>query len=167
MHDAPPASDSPAARAHKSRVLPLIGAVRLCKAFLLVLLGTGALKLLHRDVGEQVTRWITDLGLDPGGRFVSDLIEKLGLLSDRQLKEISLGAFFYAGLMTLEGVGLLLRKTWAEYLTVIMTASLLPLEILELYHRLTPARIVVLLINLAIVVYLVWRIRHDRQQLHP
>jgi uncharacterized membrane protein (DUF2068 family) len=61
-----------------------------------------------------------------------------------------------------EGVGLALRKTWAEYLTIISTASLLPLEVYEIAKRADAARIVVLLANIAIVVYLVMEVRRTR-----
>lgn len=163
MHEASPGDDPAPAKPHKSRVLWLIGAEKLFKAVCLLLLGTGALRLVHRDVGEQLTEWISQLRLDPDGHYLRALIERAGLLTDRQLKEISIGAFCYAALLTLEGVGLVLRKTWAEYFTTFMTASLLPLEILELYRRPTAVRIGVLVINVAIVVYLIYRIRRERR----
>lgn len=163
MHDARAANDHPSARVHKSRVLWLIGAEKLFRAGCLLLLGTGALRLLHRDVAAELTRWITEMRLDPDGWQLRGLIEKVGLLNDRQLKEISIGAFCYAALLTLEGVGLLLRKTWAEYFTTIMTASLLPLEILELHRRPTLVRATVLAVNVVIVVYLIYRIRRERR----
>ena len=54
------------------------------------------------------------------------------------------------------------EKRWAEWLTVIITASLIPIEIYEIWRQPTAARIVVLLINLAIVGYLLYRIRAQR-----
>jgi uncharacterized membrane protein (DUF2068 family) len=61
-----------------------------------------------------------------------------------------------------EGVGLALRKRWAEYLTIISTASLLPLEVYEIAKGASPAKILVLLANIAIVVYLVIEVRRTR-----
>jgi uncharacterized membrane protein (DUF2068 family) len=61
-----------------------------------------------------------------------------------------------------EGVGLALRKRWAEYLTIVSTASLLPLEVYEIAKRPDAARIVVLLANIAIVAYLVIEVRRTR-----
>jgi len=58
-----------------------------------------------------------------------------------------------------EGIGLLLRRRWAEYFTIIMTALFLPLEIYEIVEKVTLTRVVVLIINAAIVWYLVQRVR--------
>jgi uncharacterized membrane protein (DUF2068 family) len=67
-----------------------------------------------------------------------------------------LGAVFlvYAAVEGIEAVGLWLTKRWAEYLTFIVTASLLPFEIYELANKLSPFKIVAFLINIAVVVYL-------------
>ena len=146
-----------------SRLLLLIGAFKLCKAGLLVLMGVGALRLLHRDVAEQLTDWITQIRVDPHSRYLHAAIARLGLLDDHKLRQISFGLFFYASLLTLEGVGLCLRKRWAEYFTIGMTTSLVPLEILELTHRVTAVRAGLLLVNLLIVAYLV-RLLRRRQQ---
>jgi uncharacterized membrane protein (DUF2068 family) len=62
-----------------------------------------------------------------------------------------------------EGTGLLLGKRWAEYFTVIATSSFIPLEIYEIARRVDEARIVLLLINIAIVIYLVLELYRDRQ----
>ncbi len=146
-----------------SRLLRLIGAFKLFKALLLVLVGTGALRLLHHDVAEQLTDWITQIRADPHSRYLHAAIAKLGVLDDHKLREIGFGSFFYASLLTLEGVGLCLRKRWAEYFTVGMTTSLVPLEIIELAHRVTPIRVALLLVNVVIVGYLIFVLRRDRR----
>jgi uncharacterized membrane protein (DUF2068 family) len=71
------------------------------------------------------------------------------------------GTFVYAALLLTEGTGLLLRKRWAEYFTIITTAGLIPLEVYEISRHLTAAKVVVLLINVAIVLYLVARVRRS------
>jgi uncharacterized membrane protein (DUF2068 family) len=80
-------------------------------------------------------------------------------VSPRQLRELSFGTFFYAGLFATEGVGLLMRKRWAEYFTIITTGALLPLEVFELTRRFTATRLVVLIVNALIVWYLARRVR--------
>jgi uncharacterized membrane protein (DUF2068 family) len=62
----------------------------------------------------------------------------------------------YALLEGAEAVGLWYQKRWAEYLTFIATTALLPLEIYELTHRLSPLKIVTLIINVAVVAYLLY-----------
>ncbi len=70
-------------------------------------------------------------------------------------------AFFYAAIFLIEGVGLYLRKHWAEYMVLISTGSLLPVEFYELYLRLAWWKFAVLLGNLLIVAYLIHRITLD------
>ncbi|HET7296266.1 MAG TPA: DUF2127 domain-containing protein, partial [Gemmatimonadales bacterium] len=79
----------------------------------------------------------------------------------RRLKEISAGTFFYAALLLTEGTGLLLARRWAEYFTVIVTGSFIPLEVYELAKRITLTRLSVIGINVAIVWYLVVRLRRE------
>ena len=143
--------------------LLLIGLFKLAKAILLIAVGIGAIRLLHKDIAETVTHWVNILRVDPDNRFIHRLLEKVFAVTPKQLKELSAGTFFYAALLLTEGVGLLLRKHWAEYFTVITTATLLPLEIYELVERLTAAKVAVLIINIAIVWYLVVRLRAGRR----
>jgi uncharacterized membrane protein (DUF2068 family) len=80
-------------------------------------------------------------------------------VTPKQLKELSVGTFFYAGLFAIEGIGLLMRKRWAEYFTIITTSGLIPLEIYEMTRHFTATKVVVLVVNLLIVLYLVSRVR--------
>ena len=144
----------PRDRAHPM-ALRLIAAFKLLKASLLVAFGIGALRLLHRDVEEIVTRWVTELRMDPQNRFIHALLVRAAGIDDHMLRRIGLGTFFYAALLLTEGVGLWLEKRWAEYLTVILTGSFLPLEIYELTRRVNATRATILLINVLIVIYLI------------
>ena len=149
-----------------SRGLWLIAAFKLVKGLGLLILGIGALKLLHKDVATEMERWINLLRFDPQNHLIQKLLEKIGMVDDRKLKELSIGTFFYSGLLLTEGVGLALRRRWAEYVTIVTTASLLPLEIYEITRRLSAGRIVLLLINIVVVVYLVIEVRRTRNTQH-
>jgi uncharacterized membrane protein (DUF2068 family) len=149
-----------------SRGLWLIAAFKLVKGLGLLILAIGVLKLLHKDVAAEVERWINLLRFDPHNHYVERLLAKLGRIDERRLEELSIGTFFYSALFLTEGVGLALRKRWAEYLTIVSTASLLPLEIYEIARRVTTARIVLLLINITVVVYLVIEVRRTRNSRH-
>lgn len=126
-------------------------------------LGIGALKLLHKDLAGVVEHWIDVFRVDPHNRFILGLLEKLPMVDERKLKEFSVGTFIYSAIFLTEGVGLAFRKRWAEYFTIIVTASLLPLEIYELARRVTWPRSLALLINLAVVAYLVRELRRYRK----
>jgi uncharacterized membrane protein (DUF2068 family) len=140
-------------------VLVLIGVFKLLKALMLIAVGIGAIHLLHKDVAGTITHWITVLRVDPENRYLHGFLTKIFRVTPKQLKELSVGTFFYAGLFATEGVGLLLRKRWAEYFTIVTTGALLPIEIFELTLHFTPAKLVVLAINALIVWYLVMRVR--------
>jgi uncharacterized membrane protein (DUF2068 family) len=62
-----------------------------------------------------------------------------------------------------EGVGLALGKRWAEYFTIIATSSFIPLEIYEIVHHANITKVVVLLINVAVVCYLAWELRRYKE----
>jgi uncharacterized membrane protein (DUF2068 family) len=147
---------------NRSVTLFLIALFKLTKGVLLLIVGIGAHKLLHRDVAETVAHWVDVLRVDPDNRYIHRLLTHLLNVTPAQLRAASVGTFIYAGLLLTEGIGLLLRKRWAEYFTIITTAGLIPLEIYEIVHRLTAAKIVILAINVAIVVYLIARVRRSR-----
>jgi uncharacterized membrane protein (DUF2068 family) len=142
-----------------SRGLLVVAVYKLIKGIALLAVAIGALKLLHKDVAAEVAQWIDILRVDPHNHYIQKLLDKLGMVDDKKLKALSVGTFFYSGLFLTEGVGLALRKRWAEYLTIVSTASLLPLEVYEIVKRVDAARIVVLIANIAIVVYLVIEVR--------
>ena len=142
--------------------LVMIALFKLVKGLLLLAVGVGAVKLLHHDVAETLSNWVEFLRVDPDNRFIHGILVRVLKLSPRQLEAASIGTFFYAGLLLTEGVGLLFRKRWAEYFTIITTAGLIPLELYELSKHVTAAKIAILIINIAIVAYLVVRVRHDR-----
>ncbi len=139
--------------------LRLIAAFKLLKGLALVVLGIGALKLLHKDVAAVIEHWISIFRVDPHNHFMDLLLAKLSILDDRRLKEFSVGTFAYSAIFFTEGIGLALEKRWAEYFTIITTSSLLPLEVYELAKRVSMGRGIALLINLAVVVYLIFELR--------
>lgn len=151
----------PEANSHP-RGLRLIAAFKLLKGFALLALGIGALKFLHKDVAAIVEHWINVFQVDPHNHYIHRLLEKLPMLDARRLKELSVGTFIYSAIFFTEGIGLAVGKRWAEYFTVITTSSLLPLEIYELVKHVSVARIFALLINLAVVVYLLVELRRTK-----
>ena len=142
----------------------LIGVFKLVKALALIAVGVGALKFLHKDLASAVLHWVEVLRVDPDNRFIHGILGKVFSVTPKQLKELSAGTFFYAALLLTEGIGLLLRKHWAEYFTIITTGALLPLELYELAKHPTITKIIVLIVNAAIVWYLVARVRSRRRR---
>ena len=144
--------------------LVLIGLFKLVKALGLIAVGIGALRFLDKDLAASVAHWLDVLRVDPDNRFIHPILAKLFSVTPRQLRELSAGTFFYAALLGIESAGLLLRKHWAEYFTIITTGALLPLEGYELAKHVTTAKVMVLLVNAAIVWYLIVRVRARRHR---
>ena len=132
---------------------------KLFKAFLLIAVGIGAINFLHKDIGSTVVHWTQVLHVDPDSRFIHGMLVRILRVTPKQLKVLSVGTFLYASLFAAEGVGLLLRKRWAEYFTIVTTSGLIPLEIFELARHFTVTKLVVVFVNVLIVWYLVARVR--------
>src|ERR1700744_1868032 len=113
-----------ATHSHRNRWLIAIGVLKLLKAILFVSMGFGIIRLLHKDIADVLYRAVLALRFDPENHIVNVLLEKSALLSPKILKEISAGIFLYAVLDTIEGVGLVLEKAWAEYFTLALTGAL-------------------------------------------
>jgi uncharacterized membrane protein (DUF2068 family) len=154
----------PRHKGHKThdRGLLLIGLFKLGKSILFFCIGMGAIHLLHKDLGDVVMRVAMALKFDPESRLVTLLLNQVDLIDIHRLKLISLGTFSYSVVALTEGVGLVLEKVWAEYLTLILTISFLPWELYELVRRPSWFRLSLLLINLAVLAYLVWLLRRKR-----
>src|ERR1700738_4893643 len=136
------------------RVLRFIAFFKFVKALLLILTGVGALNLLHKDVPSVLDHWITVFGMDPDNQYIDKLLEKAASLTPHKLKLAGVASFIYAGLFLIEGTGLLLEKRWGERISIIIAGSFLPLEIYEIYRDVNAIKIALLIINIAVVAYL-------------
>jgi len=145
-----------ALRLRHDRWLIIIGAFKILEGLLFVLLGLGVVRLQHRDMGDMLLRAALALRLDPESHFVNILLDKVQLLTPHKMRLISAGIFLKAGLDFVEGIGLALEKTWAEWLTIGLTASFLPWEIFEIIRHFTWVKVGVTLINVLVLLYLVW-----------
>lgn len=154
-------------RSHHDRWIIAIGVFKLLQALLFILLGIGAMRLLHKDLMDIAERFVLAMRFDPEGHFVNLFLDKVALIDPHRLKQISAVVFAIAGLDIIEGTGLVLERVWAEYVTLVLTASFLPWEFFEIVRHTTWIHVVLLVINLAVVVYLLYyvrlRIRQRRQ----
>ena len=156
VHD----DSSTAHQAHRDRVLTLIALFKFAKALMLIALGLGALRLIRSDVREQARTMFEALGSSMDVVPVFKVVRQIGALAPWRLRLVGVGFFLYASLFIVEGIGLWRQRCWAEYLTVIATASFIPFEIFELTRRLTYPRAGALAINVLVVCYLIWRLKH-------
>lgn len=127
------------------------------KAFLGVLfvsLSIGVLGLIDKDLVVLGRQLVAMFNLDTDNAYITLALNKLGLVDNKVILGLSIGGFTYAALNLVEAYGLHKRLRWAEWLTVLATGILIPFELYELWHRFTPVRVGVLVLNVAIVIYL-------------
>ena len=135
---------------------------RIIKAAVLIALAIGLLVAGRTGV---LASWADNaqdqLNLAAGDSLIVDVLLKVvvyvGYFSHTTL--LAIGAIVYALLEGTEGVGLAMRRRWAEYLTVIATGLLIPYEAYEVIHRVTLFKVGALLLNVAVVGYLAYRKR--------
>jgi len=142
----------------------IIAGFKFLKGVVLIVVAVKLLTLLNKDVEQWALDFINRHGIEAENRFVHAVLEKLAGVNRNQLMAMSGGAFLYSGLQLTEGVGLWYEKRWAEYLTVIATALLVPVEIYELFERFTWVRVVVLVVNLFVVWYLATRLKDEKKE---
>jgi uncharacterized membrane protein (DUF2068 family) len=152
-----------AAKKSGNGYIVLIGIFKLLKAAACLVLAFGVLRLLHTDVAATAIHYLEALRLDPDNRFIHRALVRVFRVTPKQLKELSAGSFIYAGLFLTEGTGLVMRKHWAEYLTLVSTALFIPLEAYGLYKHFTWVKLIVTALNVLTVWYLAFRIRRGHR----
>lgn len=141
----------------------IIGGFKLVGCLLLFGLGIGVLNLVGKDVGDWLEWAVTTLRLDPHNHYIHHAVAWASGVDPKRLRAIGFGTFFYATLYLVESLGLIFERSWAAYLTIIATASLIPVEGYEVIHRVNAIKVIVLLVNVGVVVYLIWKVREERR----
>jgi uncharacterized membrane protein (DUF2068 family) len=135
------------------RLVRVIGAFKLVKAATLLAISAGAFTHLRHDVARHLYALSSD--------HVREAVARLDGASEGQARKLGIAALAYAALFLVEGVGLLARKVWAEWLTIVITGSFIPIEIYELVEHRSVTKAIVIGLNVAVVIYLVVRRVHD------
>src|SRR5213593_1849207 len=121
-------------------VLRLIAVERSLRGVLLLAAGTYLLFHLSTDFGRVAERIIRSIDIDPRQHFFHRFVTRLHRLRAHELRIAAVAAVGYGALELVEGVGLWLDQLWAEYLTVVATSLLLPLELYELVSKPSPLK---------------------------
>lgn len=144
------------------RWIVVIGVLKLLKAVAVGALGVGALLARGHDRVGEVHEVVRTFGLAPGSRVVNALVTRVAHLREHDLALAGGVLLAYAAVFVVEGVALLLRKRWGEYLTVLVTGSFVPFEGYELARHVTATRAAGIALNVAVVAYLAWHLRRRR-----
>lgn len=134
----------------------------------LLLVGAGVYLIGHAgaNFGSIANHVARSVELDPRRPFVRHLIARLGALRRHEVRVFGVGALGYGVLELVEGVGLWLEQRWAEWLTVVATSLLIPLEVYELVRRPTMLKAVGIAVNVLIVIYLIRVVRRRTRRAH-
>ena len=135
---------------------------RIVKATVLIALAIGLLVAGRSGLLTMWSEYAEDqLNLNAGSNVIVQLLLKFLVVvgNFNHITLLAIGAIAYALLEGTEGVGLAMRRRWAEYLTVIATGILIPYEAYEVIHRATLFKVGALLLNVAVVGYLAYRKR--------
>jgi uncharacterized membrane protein (DUF2068 family) len=143
-------------------LLRLIAVYKLGKVLLLLGAAYGVLRLRDASFIARIYSWASTLQSGLEQDVVRHALAWFSGLSTSRVEAIGAVTLSYAAIFAIEGVGLWLRRRWAEWLTTIVTASLVPLEVWEIVHRPTAGKAAVLVVNIAIVWYLILQLRSSR-----
>ena len=159
--------DTAADQAPKPRfgMLRTIALYKLLKVVLLLLAAYGEIRLHDASLSAKLLSWAAARPQGVEHEVVTKLLEWFSGLSEGRVHALRFVTLAYAAVFAVEGVGLWMQKRWAEWLTTIITASLIPLEVWEIFNRPNLGKAAVLVGNSLIVAYLVWHVR-SKGRLH-
>jgi uncharacterized membrane protein (DUF2068 family) len=115
-----------------------------------------AIQSTANRVAADLNNIVGQTGRQPSRGWLGRRLESIGNLHAHTLLILALTAAIYAVVEGVEAVGLWKERRWAEYLTVVATAGFLPFELADLHQRVTVLRVTALIVNLAILAWLVW-----------
>ena len=114
------------------------------------------LQSFAHDAADRLDGVASNTGPHASHDVLSRELHRIAELRQGTITTLAITAAVYCIIEGVEAVGLWRERRWAEYLTVVATAGFLPFEIHELLDRVSVLRITALVVNVAILVYLIW-----------
>jgi uncharacterized membrane protein (DUF2068 family) len=152
-------SAKPRAAVDRLGVVRVIAAFKLGKALLMLAAAYGVAQLIDPQFAAQLSAWGAELPYRFEQHLIEHLLAWVTATSTVHVRVISLAAIMYAAVFATEGFGLWWGKPWAEWLTVIVTASFIPIELWELLRKFGVGTLGVVVLNVAILIFFVRRLR--------
>ena len=145
-----------AARHRHAAGLRTVASLELTKGLVVLLLGFGAVSLVHKDAWDVAETVLRFLHVNPDRHYAQVFLNLADNVTDAKLWAMAAGALAYSIIRFVESYGLWRERTWAEWFALISGALYLPFETYELVWRPTLVHLAVLLINLGIVLYMLY-----------
>ncbi len=136
-----------------------IAAFEAFKGVLALAASLGFLSLLHKDLHHIAASLIGHIGLDPGGHYPAIVLDNIDRLRDANIHWLLLAAFTYVLVRFFEAFGLWNERPWGEKLGALSGALYVPFELRHFVHNPTAVTAVVMVTNIVVVGFLVWRLR--------
>jgi len=148
-------STEPEASPHYPAGLRIIAVYKAVKTVGLIIIAIAAFRLDRQESFQHLVQWLEHLQLTDSNDMRWSLVHLLESMGPAKFVAVGVVALVYAAIFATEGIGLWMRKHWAEWFTVIATGSLVPVEIYECIERFSWLKLAVLVGNVLIVIYLV------------
>ncbi len=146
-------------------MLRTIALYKFIKMLLLLLAAYGELHLHDKSLSTKLVTWVQARPAGLEHEWVTQLLVWFSGLSETKIHALRFVTLTYAAVFAVEGVGLWMQKRWAEWLTTIITASLIPLEVWEFLQKPNIGKAAVVIANLVIVAYLAWHVMSKTRRL--
>jgi uncharacterized membrane protein (DUF2068 family) len=143
-------------RLRRAAAIRAVASLELGKGLLVLLLGFGAVSLVHKDAWDVAEALLRFLHVNPDRHYAQVFLNLADNMTDAKLWGLAAVALAYSIIRFVEAYGLWLERAWAEWFALISGALYVPFEAYERVHRPTPIRAAVLLINLGIVFYMLY-----------
>ena len=137
-----------------SKIITVIGVAKAIKGAVLLGIAFTTLSLIDKDLIQVVDTVQEAFRLDPDSRLVGAVYDWVDTLTSGSIKFVARVEIVYGLLLCTEGYGLLMRRKWAELLTIVATSLPIPYELYELIERPRLAKIFIVLLNTAVVTFL-------------
>lgn len=157
----PPMSKSAqslALQTSQRHALRAIALFEMVKGIVAIIASLGLLSLANQHVRDLTYLLISYFHLDSDAHYFKTLFDYSDLLGNENLLTVVLMAWAYAAMRFVESFGLWKTRVWAEWLAAVSGAIYLPIEISHLIQHTNAINTAVLVTNLAVVVFMVYRL---------
>lgn len=142
--------------------LRTVALLEAAKGVLVLLAGFGVLSLVHHDAQRIAGHLIAHAHLNPAAHYPRIFIDAADRLTEPRLLLIAAGAGAYALARLIEAYGLWHARRWAEWFAALSGGIYIPFEIFELFQRATWLSLGALLVNSAIVAFMLYSVRRPK-----
>jgi len=140
-----------------------VATIEFTKGVVVVLAALGVFSMRHKDIWGIAESFLEFFHANPYNHYVGVFIDLVYRVSDMHLWKIALAASLYTIIRFVEAYGLWRLRPWAEWLAAASGAIYIPFEMMDMLRKPTPFRTLVLVVNVAIVAYMLY-IRMEAMQ---